>query len=68
LLRTGRLYFATRSGLVENRHFRAELFQKVMAGAATVACQNGRMIDVRIASRKLCKHPEFPAGCMEANL
>ncbi|HEX9788061.1 MAG TPA: B12-binding domain-containing radical SAM protein, partial [Candidatus Binatia bacterium] len=47
--RTGRLYFATRAELVENKHFRADLFQKVMSSAATVACQNGRIIDVRSA-------------------
>lgn len=46
LLRTGRLYFATRSERVENRHFRGEIFYQVMARAATVACQNGRTIDV----------------------
>jgi len=47
LASTGRLYFSTRSGLLENRHFRTELFQKVIAGAARVRCQNGRTIDVK---------------------
>jgi hypothetical protein len=65
--RTGRWYFSTRSEWVENRHFRAELFRKVMSSAATVACQNGRIIDVKGASRNLCLYPEFPAGSVEAN-
>jgi radical SAM superfamily enzyme YgiQ (UPF0313 family) len=46
LLRTGRWYFSTRSGLVENRHFRTALFRRVMALAAVVGCRNGRMIHV----------------------
>lgn len=46
LLRTGRLFFASRAERVENRHFRAEIFYKVMAQVRRIACRNGRYIDV----------------------
>jgi radical SAM superfamily enzyme YgiQ (UPF0313 family) len=57
LARTGRLYFSTRSTWVENRHFRREVFQEVLAGAATVACQNGCIIDVRNRRGESCALP-----------
>jgi 23S rRNA G2069 N7-methylase RlmK/C1962 C5-methylase RlmI len=57
LARTGRLYFSTRSTWVENRHFRREVFQEVLAGAATVACQNGCSIDVRNMRGESCALP-----------
>jgi hypothetical protein len=61
LLRTGRLYFATRSGLVENRHFRTALFHRVMASAAIIGCQNGRTIDVAETFRDPSTHSESSA-------
>jgi hypothetical protein len=41
---SGRMYFSTRRGWVENKHFRSELFRRVVAQAGTVACQNGKSI------------------------
>jgi radical SAM superfamily enzyme YgiQ (UPF0313 family) len=44
LAESGRMYFWTRRGLVENKRFRTELFRRVVARAATVSCQNGKSI------------------------
>jgi radical SAM superfamily enzyme YgiQ (UPF0313 family) len=41
---SGRMYFWTGRGLIENKHFRAELFRRVLAQAGTVTCQNGKSI------------------------
>ncbi len=41
---SGRMYFSTRRGLIENKRFRAELFRRVLAQAGTVTCQNGKSI------------------------
>jgi radical SAM superfamily enzyme YgiQ (UPF0313 family) len=61
LLGIGRLYFFTRSGLVENRHFRTALFHRVMARAAVVGCQNGRTIDVAESFRDDLTHVKSSA-------
>jgi radical SAM superfamily enzyme YgiQ (UPF0313 family) len=44
LAESGRMYFWTRRGLVENKRFRTELFRRVVARAGTVSCQNGKSI------------------------
>jgi radical SAM superfamily enzyme YgiQ (UPF0313 family) len=44
LAESGRMYIWTRRGLIENKHFRAELFRRVLAQAGTVTCQNGKSI------------------------
>jgi radical SAM superfamily enzyme YgiQ (UPF0313 family) len=41
---SGRMYFSTRRGLIENKRFRTELFRRVLAQAGTVTCQNGKSI------------------------
>jgi radical SAM superfamily enzyme YgiQ (UPF0313 family) len=46
LMKTGRLYFQTSKGLVENKKFRAELFFHTLGEAGSVACLNGRRIKV----------------------
>jgi radical SAM superfamily enzyme YgiQ (UPF0313 family) len=46
LMKTGKLYFQTTKGLVENKKFRAELFFHVLGETGTVACLNGRRIKV----------------------
>jgi hypothetical protein len=46
LLTTGRLYLRTRQGLVENRKFRGDIFQRVLAGMKFIACQNGQAISI----------------------
>ncbi len=44
LAETRRLYFWTKSGLIENKKFRTEIFLRVLAEAGEIACQNGRRI------------------------
>jgi hypothetical protein len=56
LIATGRLHFATRSELVENKNFCLGLFRNVISSARTVACQNGRIIDVSDAASMLEVH------------
>ena len=46
LAESGRMYFWTKRGLVENRRFRADVFRRVISQAGTVTCKNGKMIDV----------------------
>jgi radical SAM superfamily enzyme YgiQ (UPF0313 family) len=46
LYREDRLYFSTSHGLVENRRFKAELFQQVVAEAGEIGCQNGTRVSV----------------------
>ena len=43
---SGRMYFWTRRGLVENRRFRGDVFRRVISQAGTVICQNGKVIDI----------------------
>jgi radical SAM superfamily enzyme YgiQ (UPF0313 family) len=43
---SGRMYFWTKHGLIENKRFRAELFRRVISQAGTITCQNGKAIDV----------------------
>jgi radical SAM superfamily enzyme YgiQ (UPF0313 family) len=43
---SGRMYFWTKHGLIENKRFRAELFRRVISQARTITCQNGKAIDV----------------------
>lgn len=53
LLETGRLYFSTAQGLVENRQFRADLFARVLSEIGAVRCQNGGKISVEQLSQSL---------------
>jgi radical SAM superfamily enzyme YgiQ (UPF0313 family) len=46
LAESGRMYFWTKRGLVENRRFRADVFRLVISQAGTVTCQNGKSISV----------------------
>jgi radical SAM superfamily enzyme YgiQ (UPF0313 family) len=43
---SGRLYFWTKRGVIENRRFQADVFRRVISQAGIVACQNGKMINV----------------------
>jgi hypothetical protein len=45
LVSTGRLYYSTKQGLVENRKFAGALFFRVLSEAKVVTCQNGRQIN-----------------------
>ncbi len=46
LLKTGKLYFQTSKGFVENKKFRMELFFHVLKETGTIACLNGRRVKV----------------------
>jgi hypothetical protein len=46
LAETKRLYFWTRTRLVPNTKFKAELFARVLQDAGHIACQNGISISV----------------------
>ncbi|HEX2243648.1 MAG TPA: radical SAM protein, partial [Gammaproteobacteria bacterium] len=41
---SGRMYFSTPRGLIENKRFRAGLFRRVISQAETITCQNGKSI------------------------
>ena len=41
---SGRMYFWTKHGLIENKRFRTELFRRVLSQAQIITCQNGRSI------------------------
>jgi hypothetical protein len=49
LAESGRMYFWTQHGLIENKRFRVELFRRLISQARTITCQNGKAIDVRNA-------------------
>ncbi len=53
LSETGRWYFSTAQGLVENRKFRGELLARVLAEIGTIRCQNGATISVDELSQRL---------------
>lgn len=53
LSETGRLYFSTAQGLVENRKFRSQLFAQVLSEIGTIRCQNGAKISVQEFSQHL---------------
>jgi len=46
LARTQRLYFWTKSGLIENKKFRTEIFLRVLSEAGEITCQNRNRIAV----------------------
>ena len=46
LAESGRMYFWTKHGLIENKRFRVELFRRVISQAGIITCQNGKAIDV----------------------
>ncbi|HYY25657.1 MAG TPA: hypothetical protein VE689_09215, partial [Candidatus Udaeobacter sp.] len=57
LAETGRLYFWTKQGLVENKKFKPEIVGRVLSEAGQIACQNGNTISVGKFARR------FPEGC-----
>jgi hypothetical protein len=62
LVETERLYFCTKSGLIENEKFRAEVFIRVLADAGVIACRNGVRIEVREFVRTVASHGRFGTG------
>ncbi len=44
LAETGRLYFWTKQGMVENKKFKPEILWRVFAEAGEIGCQNGKKI------------------------
>jgi len=59
LSETGRLYFSTARGLVENRKFRIQLFARVLIEIGTIRCQNGAAISVEKFARQLVTSEKF---------
>ena len=53
LAETGRLYFWTRKGLIENRKFKTDIFQRVVSRAGVITCRDGSQIAVRKLARTL---------------
>jgi radical SAM superfamily enzyme YgiQ (UPF0313 family) len=53
LEQTNKMYFSASHGLVENRHFRKELFHRVVSEIGSIACQNGKSIDISEFARRL---------------
>ena len=49
LIDSGRLYYSTQQGLVENRKFRTDLFARVLREIGAIRCQNGATISVKEA-------------------
>jgi radical SAM superfamily enzyme YgiQ (UPF0313 family) len=43
---TNKLYLWTKQGLIENRRFKAELFERVLLLAGKIGCQNGAKLSV----------------------
>ena len=46
LAETNRLYFWTKTGLIENRKFKPEVFLRVLSETGEIACRNGKKIMV----------------------
>ncbi len=46
LIDSGRLYFSTRQGLVENRKFRTDLFARVLSLIGAISCQDSGQVVV----------------------
>jgi hypothetical protein len=63
---SGRMYFWTRGGLVENKRFRPELFRRVLARAGSVTCQNGKSIDALGYLASYEETPYAPKGSVTA--
>ena len=60
---SGRMYFSTRRGNVENKRFRAEVFRRVIAQAASVTCQNGKSIG---SLAYLVSSKKAPSACQSS--
>ena len=56
LVATGRLYFSTKEGLVENKIFKTSLLARVLSEAERITCQNGHTITVGEFGRSLYRH------------
>ena len=57
LARTSRLYFWTKSGLIENQNFKWRVFLEVFAQTRTIACRDGKPITVAAFARELSREP-----------
>jgi radical SAM superfamily enzyme YgiQ (UPF0313 family) len=61
LSETGRLYFATSQGFVENRKFRTDLFTRVLRATGAVKCQDGGEVNVDVFAGELLSLPSYSA-------
>ncbi|MBM2805874.1 MAG: radical protein, partial [Deltaproteobacteria bacterium] len=53
LAKTGRLYYATQQGIVENRKFRTDLFARVLSQIGAISCQESGKVRVAEFAREL---------------
>jgi radical SAM superfamily enzyme YgiQ (UPF0313 family) len=51
LRETGRLFFWTRQGCAENKHFRTSLLWRIFDEAGFITCRNGSRVDLRTFTR-----------------
>ena len=61
LVNTGRLYYATQQGLVENRKFRTDLFARVLAQIGAISCQDSSKVSVDEFAQKLLSRRVYSA-------
>jgi radical SAM superfamily enzyme YgiQ (UPF0313 family) len=62
IFETQRLYFWTKSGPIENKKFRSEIFLRVLSEAGEISCQNGSAIEVSGFARPVASRARLPAG------
>jgi radical SAM superfamily enzyme YgiQ (UPF0313 family) len=65
LWQSQRLYFWTRQGLIENRRFRPELFNRVLKEAGAIGCQNGATITIAAGAQR--EQSDRPAAIVKEN-
>jgi radical SAM superfamily enzyme YgiQ (UPF0313 family) len=69
LTETGRLFFATSQGLIENQKFRPDLFARVLREIGVIRCQNGGKISVDDFAKTSIFQQPYPAlGKVTQNL
>jgi radical SAM superfamily enzyme YgiQ (UPF0313 family) len=62
LAETNRLYFCTKTGLIENTKFKPEVFSRVLSEAGLITCQNGERITVGEFARGFETTSHLPAA------
>ncbi len=59
---TGRLYFWTKNGQIENKKFKTEVFLRVLSEAGEITCRNGNSIAVGEFSSFFLRHARCEPG------
>jgi hypothetical protein len=58
LAETQKLYFWSKQGLVENRHFNSAVYLRVLAETQFIRCQNGASIHVKTTPDRAVSWPQ----------